>query len=210
MKRCLRSSISNIAHCLVDAFLYQPPAHIVDWSRWIEILRVWRPQVGPIISGGFRHNNDNNNSELTKSVFCKKPQSHWMCYSRRRRGKISDGVWRSREREVNVCEIDSKWVPDGWASVRECACLVCGQSGTGKVQVVAISWAPGTPETVDTVTTGVILCRHLNTSSDTKYEPANVTRLAGTDAAHDRTCVCSIWFWPVSYTHLTLPTNREV
>jgi len=34
-------------------------------------------------------------------------------------GNTSDGVWRSREREVTVCETDAKWVPGGWASVRD-------------------------------------------------------------------------------------------
>ena len=51
------------------------------------------------------------------------------CASTRRRGKISDGVWRLRERErerqVTVYVIDRKWVPDGWVV---CAPYVASQT----------------------------------------------------------------------------------
>jgi len=73
------------------------------------------------------------------------------CASRRRTGNILDGVWKSRkrererEREKYYClwewDVQRKWVPDGWTSVRECAWTVCGQPDTEIVQVAAISWA---------------------------------------------------------------------
>ena len=80
--------------------------------------------------GEFSMSRPNNNSDLYSAYFLRNLNS---AASRSRRGEISDGVWRSRDRErVIVCEIDRKWVPDGWASVRECAWPVCGPSDMGK------------------------------------------------------------------------------
>ena len=60
--------------------------------------------------------------------------NHAECAGRRRRGKISDGVWRSRERErllsVRLKGSEFQMVGPAYANVR---CPICDHSDTGKV-----------------------------------------------------------------------------
>ena len=50
-------------------------------------------------------------------------------------------AFESWQRKTIVSEVGRKWVPVWWAGVSKCTSAVCSQSGTGKVQMTAVSWS---------------------------------------------------------------------
>ena len=119
------------------------------------------------------------------------------CASRRKREKILDGVWRSRE--VTVCEIETKWVPDAWL----------GQRRRMRVSRMWPVWHGESPGGRDQQSAGAVDQKHgrwvykMTTGIQGPYcvytwkpgvslnrTPANATRFAGTDAAVDRILAC--------------------